>query len=183
MRSRLVVLIALAVAASVAAGSALAHGSAKAGPCSSGTTAKAGSYTLALILGPRQEMYMPSEVRARKLKTGQVMLGGEMAMIENVPAGMKIYDLAVHICTKSGAVVTQLKPVIVVQAAGAKSKNVAVAMMAAVGKSLSDYHYGNDVALKPGSKVTVTVTFKGERAVFHATVPKQGSGMDGMSMG
>ena len=72
------------------------------------------------------------------------------------------------------------------RASFAKARPVAVAMMAAVGKGLSDYHYGNDVTLKPGSKVTVTVTVKGQRAVFQATVPKQGSSSDdgmGMSMG
>jgi hypothetical protein len=187
MRSRLVVLIVFLVAASAVASSALARPVAKAGPCSSGTVAKTGSYTFALVLGPRQEMYMPSEVQERKLKTGQVMLGGEMAMIEKVPAGMKVYDLAVHICTKSGAVVTQLKPTITVKPAGGKARPLAVAYMAGVGKGLSDYHYGNDVLLKPGSKVTVTVSFKGKGANVHAilttTVPKQGSGMDGMSMG
>jgi len=107
-----------------------------------------------------------------------------MAMIDKVPAGMKIYDLQVHVCTPSGAVVTQLKPTIVVQSPGGKPANVPVAMMAAVGKGLGDYHYGNDVALKPGSKVTVTVTVKGQKAVLSATVPAGGSSMgSGMSMG
>jgi hypothetical protein len=192
MRTRLVFLLALLVAAATA-GSALAHGSAKASPCSTGTITKTGSYVLALRIGPRQEMYMPSEVRERNIKKGQVMLGGAMAMIDRVPAGMRIYDLAVHVCTNSGAVVTQLKPTIAVKTAGAKPRPVAVAMMAAVGKGLSDYHYGNDDTLKPGSKVTVTVTFKGKTAngktgdvyaSFITTVPKQGStGGSGMSMG
>ena len=180
MRSRLVVLSALLVAASAVAGSALAHGSAAA--CTFGTTATTASYRLALVIGPRQDMYVPSEVQARKLKKGQVMLGGAMAMIDNVPAGMRIYDLAVHVCTKSGAVVTQLKPTIAVQAAGGKAANLPVAMMAAIGKGLGDYHYGNDVVLEPGGKVTVIVNVKGQRALFHATVPMSSSGT-GTSMG
>jgi hypothetical protein len=190
MPVRLVVLTAALSAASIAAASiaavpALAH-SAK-GACSSGTaTAKSSSYVLALRLGPQQRMYMPSEV-TKKTRSGQVMLGGSMAMVDDAPAGMKIYDLAVYVCTKGGALVTQLSPAIVVAGAGAGAKptHVAVAKMAAVGKGLSDYHYGNDVILKPGAKVTVTVSFEGERAVFHATVPKSGSGSDmgGMSMG
>jgi len=177
MRIRLVTLTLLLVAAAIAAAPAPAKTSA----CSDGTTAKTSSYVLALKLGPRQEMYMPSEVQARKLKTGQVMLGGAMAMIDKVPAGMKIYDLAVHVCTKSGAVVTQLKPVILVKQ-GAKTTNVPVAMMAGVGKGLSDYHYGNDVLLKPGTAVTVTVTVNGQRAVLTAKAPASGAGM-GMAMG
>ena len=67
MRIRLVVLVALLVAASAVAGSALAA-SPPAEACTSGTTAKTASYQLALVIGPRQEMYMPSEVQARKLK-------------------------------------------------------------------------------------------------------------------
>jgi hypothetical protein len=181
MRTRLVVILALVAASALAAS---AHAQRSASACSTGTLAKTASYRLALVIGPRQEMYMPSEVQDRKLKKGQVMLGGSMAMIDNVPAGMRIYDVQVHVCTKSGAVVTQLKPTIAVQAAGGKSANVPVAMMAAIGKGLADYHYGNDVVLKPGGKVTVTVTIKGQRAVFQATAPKSSndSGM-GMSMG
>src|SRR5262249_42696075 len=153
--------------------------------CSTGTVASTGTYRLALVIGPRQDMYMPAEVQKRKLKQGQVMLGGAMAMIDKVPAGMRVYGLEVHVCTKGGAVVTQLKPTITVQTADGKSASVPVAMMAAIGKGLSDYHYGNDVVLKPGGMVTVTVTIKGQRAVFHATAPKSsgGSAMDGMSMG
>lgn len=180
MRTRLLVLTAVLVAASALAGAALARPAAPTA-CGSGTVARTGSYRMALMIGPRQEMYMPSEVQKRKLKTGQVMLGGAMAMIDKIPAGMKVYDLQVHVCTKSGAVVTQLEPTILVQPAGGKAASVPVAMMAAIGKGLSDYHYGNDVLLKPGGRVTVTVTVKGERAVFHAKAPL--SGGSGMSMG
>jgi hypothetical protein len=136
---------------------------------------------MALRLGPRQEMYMPSEVQERKIKTGQVMLGGSMEMVEPVK-GSKVFDLAVYVCTRSGAIVTQLKPAIEVRAAGTKPHRLAVATMAAVGKGLSDYHYGNDVVLRPGGKVTVVVTVKGQRATFHTTAPKAGDGA-GMAMG
>ena len=166
---RLVLSAALVALAAISPATAVA---AKPGACASGTIARAGSYVLALQIGPRQEMYMPSEVRERKLKTGQVMLGGEMAMIESAPAGTRIYDLQVHVCTKSGAVVTQLAPSIVVQGPGTvPPARVAVAIMAGIGKGLTDYHYGNDVALRPGSRITVTVTVKGKRAVFRAVVP------------
>ena len=50
--------------------------------------------------------------------------------------------------------------------------HVPVAMMAGVAEGIRDYHYGNDVALTPGSRVSVTVTIKGQRAVVHATVPR-----------
>ena len=182
MQSRL-----LALAAPLAAAAALAAptvAQAAADGCSTGAVAQAGAYKVALVIGPRQEMYTAEEVRTRKLKTGQVMLGGAMAMIENVPAGMRIYDLQVYVCTKGGAVVTQLKPTITIAAPGRRLTKVPVAIMAAVGKGFSDYHYGNDVLLKPGAKVTVTVALKGSRAVFHAVVPRSGSSAHaGMDMG
>ena len=182
MHSRL-----LAFTASLAVAAALAVptvAQAAAEGCSRGAVAQAGPYKVALVIGPRQEMYTPEEVRTRKLETGQVMLGGAMAMIESVPAGMRIYDLQVYVCTKRGAVVTQLKPVITVAVSGRKVAKVPVAIMAAVGKGFSDYHYGNDVLLKPGGKAIVTVALKGNRAVFHPTVPKSGSSAHpGMDMG
>jgi hypothetical protein len=167
-------LAALLLAVALSAAPAFARPSAAASPCAVGTVTTTASYQLALELGPRQEMYLPSEVRARKLKTGQVMLGGEMVMMDSPPAGTKIFDLAVHICTKSGAVVTTLKPKIAVRSAGRAATALPVAMMAGVAEGLRDYHYGNDVALKPGSSLTVTVTVNGQRAVFrNVAVPKR----------
>ena len=57
-------------------------------------------------------MYTAAEVQAQKPKSGQVMLGGTMVMIDNVPKGSKVFDLQVCVCTKSGAIVTQLAPTI-----------------------------------------------------------------------
>ena len=183
MRVRSVLVTAVLVAAAAVAASASARDSAAA--CATGTLASTPSYKLALVIGPQQKMYMPSEVQARKIKSGQVMLGGAMAMIDNVPKGMKVVDLQLRVCTKSGAVVTQLAPTITVQQPGGKATKVPVAKMAAIGKGLGDYHYGNDVVLKPGAMTTVTVTIKGERAVLHAKTPAAGgsSSMGGMSMG
>jgi hypothetical protein len=183
MRTRLVLLTALAAAASAVAGPTAAEA---ARSCTAGAVTQAGPYRVALVIGPRSEMYTAEEVRTRRLKTGQVMLGGAMAMIEKVPAGMRIYDLQVYVCTKSGAVVTNLKPTITVAVPGRKPANVPVAMMAAVAKGFGDYHYGNDVALKPGATATVTVAIKDARAVLRATAPKSGSSADphaGMDMG
>jgi hypothetical protein len=182
MHRRLASVLALIGATLAAAVPASGGPAAAAGPCT-GTVAAAGSYVVALRFGPRMDMYLPDEVRERKIKKGQVMLGGAMAMIDHVPPGTRIYDLQVRVCTSSGAVVTQLEPRIVLRPAREKARNVPVAMMAEVGKGLGDYHYGNDVALKPGGKVTVTVTFKGNRAVLRATVPKSGSSGSGMDMG
>ena len=175
MRNRLFFLLVSLVAASVVTASALAHDSGSAGPCSSGNVTKTASYVLSLGIGSPEEMYLPSEVKARHLKTGEVMLGGEMAMIGHVPAGTKAYHLEVHICNRAGAVVTKLKPTIDVDDAlvSMKMTHISVAIMQGVGEGIEDYHYGNEVTLTPGHRITVTVVVKGERAVFHATVPKR----------
>ena len=174
MRTGLVVLVSVLAAMVVTANPALAGARGSAGPCSSGNVAATASYRLALQIGPQEEMYLASEVKARHIKTGEIMLGGEMAMIDHRPAGTKIYHLEVHICTRSGAVVTKLTPLIVVDDPGIRmmSMNVPSAIMVGVGEPISDYHYGNDLVLKPGDRVTVKVTVKGQRALFHATVPR-----------
>ncbi len=174
MRPWLLVLAMLCPAVCAAAPAAPAQRSGSAGPCASGTIATTAAYRLALVIGPRKEMYLPSEVKARQIKSGEIMLGGEMTMVDKLP-GTRIFSLDVHICTKSsGATVTGLKPRIVVSGAGAAmgSTNVPSAIMVGVGKPASDYHYGNDVALKPGGRITVTVTVKGQSAAFRATAPR-----------
>jgi hypothetical protein len=168
MRACLFVFASVILAAFATASSAFAAGVGSARPCSSGTLASTGSYRLALDIGPQEEMYLASEVKARHLKTGEIMLGGEMSMIGTPPAGTRVYHLEVHICNKAGAIVTKLKPAIVVGQA-----MLPAAIMVGIGAPMSDYHYGNDIALKPSAKITVKVTVKGQVALFQATVPKQ----------
>jgi hypothetical protein len=164
MRTRFLALATMLIA--LVAGSFTYASAGTAGPCSSGTTASTASYRMGLVIGKQEDMYLPSEVKARHLKTGEIMLGGEMAMV-SATAGRRVYHLEVHICNKAGAVVTKLKPAIVVGTA-----MLPAAIMVGIGAPSSDYHYGNDIVLKPGARVTVKVTVKGQLAVFHATVPK-----------
>lgn len=175
MRNRFVSLMLVGVGVLALASPAVSRNLDTAGPCSSGNVVTTASYRFALQIGPQEDMYLPSEVKARHLKTGEIMLGGEMAMVGTPPAGTRVYHLEVHICNKAGAAVTRLKPVIVVDDPGAKmmSMSLPAAIMVGVGAPISDYHYGNDVALKPGDGVTVKVTVKGQLATFHATVPKK----------
>ena len=125
---------------------------------------------MAAAIGPQEEMYLPSEVKARHIKTGEVMLGGEMTMVDKTP-GTRVYHLEVHICNRSGAVVTGLKPLIVVNTTTMPATKVPSAIMVGVGEPISDYHYGNDVALKPGARVTLKVTVKGQTALFRLKAP------------
>lgn len=173
MRLRLLIAACTGFLALLGASPAFSQHEGSAGPCSSGNVARTSSYTMALDIGKQEEMYLPSEVKARHIKTGEVMLGGDMAMVDKT-AGTKVFHLEVHICTKTGAVVTKLKPLIVVDdpAASMMTMKVPSAIMVGVGAPITDYHYGNDVALRPGDRVTVKVTVKGQVATFHATVPK-----------
>jgi hypothetical protein len=69
---------------------------------------------------------------------------------------------------------TKLEPLIVASgpAVGMTSTKVPSAIMVGVGEPISDYHYGNDVALKPAKPITVKVTVRGQSAAFHAMVPR-----------
>jgi hypothetical protein len=167
MRIRLITFSVAVLATSAFTASAFGDAAGPTATCSSGIgTTNTASYRMALDIGPQENMYLPSEVKARHLKTGEIMLGGEMAMVSPT-AGTRVYHLEVHICNKAGVVVTNLKPAIVVGTAV-----VPAAIMVGIGAPHSDYHYGNDIALKPGARVTVKVTVRGQLAVFHATVPK-----------
>ena len=105
---RLVLILPLAVAVFVLSSPAFARPNA--GACAEGTLATTATYKMALAIGHQEDMYLPSEVKARHLKNGEIMLGGEMSMIGNVPKGSRIYHLEVHICSKAGVVATKLKP-------------------------------------------------------------------------
>jgi hypothetical protein len=163
--------VALAAAACAFAAPALAqHGASS--PCSGAGTVSTATYVMTPGIGGQEEMYLPSEVKARHIKNGEIMLGGEMSMVQKT-AGTKVFHLEVHICTRSGAVAKGLKPVIMVDSGTMMSAmKVPAAIMVGIGEPSSDYHYGNDVALKPGDKLTVKVTVKGQTAVLHITAPK-----------
>jgi hypothetical protein len=174
IRSGLVVLVML-TAVAAAAESAPGAGAA-AGSCSSGTVAKTRSYVFALTIRPVEKLYTPAQVRASHPRSGEEMLSGQMtggmAGMTTPTTGEK--HLEVHICTPRGAVVKGVHPKIVVgdPASGQMAVAVPVAVMQGVTEGASDLHYGNNVSLAAGHKITVTVTLKGQRAVFHTMVPK-----------
>jgi len=157
--------IAAGLCAAAAAATALGRPTA-AGPCSSDASVSTPSYLMLLDIGPQEDMYTKAEVKARHLKDGEIMLGGEMTMIGTPPPGMRIYHLEVHICNSAGKVVTRLDPRILVG-----GKPLPAATMVGIGQPMTDYHYGNDIILKPAAHLTVKVTVNGEVAVFHTTVP------------
>jgi hypothetical protein len=166
----------LLLASCVGALSAAAFGAggavAMTGPCASGTVAKQGPYVFALSIGPMETMYTPAQVKTSHPKSGEVMLAGKMV---GGMAGMDTTTgpqrhLEVHICKTGGQVVTGAHPTITVNGA-----MVPVAVMEGVGEGVADYHYGNNVNLKPGQKVTVVVKLNGQTAIFKTTVSKSTS--------
>jgi hypothetical protein len=166
-------LLASTVVALAAAALGVGGAAAMSGSCASGTVARHGPYVFALSIGPMETMYTPAEAKSKNPKTGEVMLAGKMV---GGMAGMDMTTgpqrhLEVHICkTGGGQVVTGAHPTITVNGA-----MVPVAVMEGVGEGVADYHYGNNVNLQPGQKVTVVVKLNGQTAVFHTTVSKSTS--------
>jgi hypothetical protein len=160
--------VAVLAVAALGAGSAVASS----GSCASGSVARQGPYVFALSIGPTETMYTPAEVKSKHPTSGEVMLAGTMvggmAGMDMSTGGQR--HLEVHICSTGGTVVTGAHPSITVNGA-----MVPVAVMEGVGEGVSDYHYGNNVNLKTGQKVTVVVKLNGRTAVFHTTVPKSTS--------
>jgi len=162
--------VAVAVLTSTALASNAAPSSTTA-PCAGGHVARTASYVLALSLGPPEAMYTLAQVKAERPRSGEVMLGGAMSPMHMAMG--RAYHLELHVCSRSsGAVVTGAAPTIWVAEAKGMAKRLPVAEMEGVRSGRSDYHYGNNVAFAPGSRVTITVVLRGERATFHLVVPK-----------
>ena len=92
---------------------------------------------MALRLGPQQEMYMT----VRGAGPEDQERPGDARRLDGdgrrQAPGYKVFDLAVYVCTKNGAIVTQLKPTIGGARDGQRTRRkMDVAMMAAVGKGL-----------------------------------------------
>lgn len=118
-------------------------------------------------------MYTQAQVRKMHPKHGEVMLRGKM--MGGMHMGGAMRHLEVQICSKkSRAVVTNAHPRIVVVDETVKGMpmSVPVAVMEGVRKGVADLHYGNNVAMPAGHKFKVTVTLKGERAVFYVKSPR-----------
>ena len=173
LRSLGLALIALAAVAAVAAEGAAAAASVAA--CSSGDVVKTPKYVFSLSIGPTETMYTPAQARSKHPTSGEIMLSGQMTsgMAGMTMDNLGMRHLEVHICTPGGAVVTNAQPKIVVSDPASKTMAVAVPVekMQGVNGGPSDIHYGNNVTLDEGHKVTVTVSLNGQTVVFHTRVP------------
>jgi hypothetical protein len=131
------------------------------------------TYRLALNVGMPEMMYTPAQVRKLHPKSGEVMLRGKMMM--GMKMGGSTRHLEVHICLrKNRAVITNAHPTITLMGpkANAMPMNVPIAVMEGIGAGTADLHYGNNVPMPGGQRFTVTVSLKGQKAVFKVTSPK-----------
>jgi hypothetical protein len=130
-------------------------------------TATTATYTLHLLIGPMATMLTMDQ--AKSATSGEVMVSGDMAM---GTSGMTLnHHLEVHVAdTATGKVVTDQPVTIkVVDDATKATDDVPIAVMYDVVIGASDTHFGNNVALMPGSD-TINVTVGGENATFHVTL-------------
>ena len=161
MRSRLAWLIcaALPVAASIVSAAVAA---------TAPQTKTTKSYVFKLSLGKSEEMWTLAQVAAQHPKTGEIMLSGSMAHLMSMGGSPR--HIEVQITSRaSGKVVTGAHPTLSVHdtlAMDAMMDKVSVAEMKGVGMEASDVHYGNNIDLVTGHLYKVTVTLKGEVAVF-----------------
>ena len=177
MRSvRMLVLVA-AVATAASALAAPAYASKRlVTDCSAGMgvhIATTSTYRMALHVGMPEMMYTPAQVRKLHPKSGEVMLRGKMMM--GMKMGGSTRHLEVHICLRHNrAVVTNAHPTITLMGhkAHAMPMNVPVAVMEGIGAGTAELHHGNNVPMAAGHRFTVTVTLKGQKAVFNVTSPK-----------
>ena len=124
-------------------------------------------YRFTLLIGKVENMYMPRQVRANRLKHGEMMLAGTMTMGAAMTGG-PIRHLEVQICTGARqAVVTTARPRIVVDdITRHRVLALPVSVMEGIGEGVADLHYGNNVAMSAKHRFVVTVNWKGERATF-----------------
>ena len=149
---------------------ALALGSVAAAAAGITRHATTASYSLTLDVGPAAAMYTPAQVKAKHLKTGEVMLGG--AMMNTSMSAMKgetERHLELHVRSrKTGAVVANVMPQISLtdSTAMGMATKLDVVSMEGISEGAADLHYGNNVSLKLGDEYTVTAAVNGEKASF-----------------
>jgi len=129
------------------------------------------SYSLLLQIGPEEKMYSEAEAAKTHPTSGEVMVSGTMMSMAGM--AMDVRHLEVHVVSRAtGKVVTTAKvSITVTDKATRKSTVIPVAAMYGVKEGKSDWHYGNNVSMPPGT-YTVRVVVNGERATFALIIPK-----------
>jgi hypothetical protein len=120
-------------------------------------------YLIVLNVVPPEEMYAPAVAARLHPSEGELNIRGTMAPITPDARHFEahIYSLA------SGKPVHGAHPTItVVDHTAGTTEKVRVTVMQDVVVGARDYHYGNNAVMAYGHDFTVTVTLKGERAVY-----------------
>jgi hypothetical protein len=129
---------------------------------------KTAHYLLDLQIGPMEMMFMPAQVAAQHPTTGEVMVGGKMAMPKDLATA---HHLEVHVhALDGGMVVTDATLTIAVTDAAKNVQELPIATMYGIAEGVPDTHYGNNVSMAPGN-YTVDVMVNGEKATFMVTIP------------
>lgn len=141
------------------------------GPAPGAVTVAAASHVMTVVVGPVEQMYSQEQVTATHPTSGEVMLGGEMAMPPSTTAAGSsnlVRHLEVHICTASGGVISDAHPTIRLRdATTGKAETVPVAVMEGVTAGASDLHYGNNITVQAGDAYVVDVSLDGSTTTIH----------------
>lgn len=119
----------------------------------------AGPYNLTLDIGPIESMYTMQEAKQQHPKSGEVMVGGSMAM-GGMGGPMPNHHLELHVLLRAtGKVVTRARVTIAVfNGKGTLIEHLPIAVMYGVREGVGDTHFGNNVALGSGHyRVVVSV--------------------------
>lgn len=129
-------------------------------------------FQLLLLIGPEEKMYSEAEAAKMHPSSGEVMVSGTMGSMPMSGMAMDMRHLEVHVTDRVTAkVVTNTTcRITITNNTTKKSEAVPVAAMYGVKEGPSDWHFGNNVSMPPGS-YTVTVVVNGEQAIFHLTIP------------
>lgn len=133
-------------------------------------------YRFALQIGPKEPMYSKAEAAKTHPTSGEVMVSGRMTeMTMPMASGMAMDERHLEVSVTSratGKTVTNARVrITVTDDSTKKAVAVPVAAMYGVKEGPSDWHYGNNVSMPPGT-YTVEVVVNGERGTFHVTIPK-----------
>ena len=137
------------------------------------STATTASYRFILRAGMPEKMYTPAQVKAMHPKTGEMMVAGTMMSAMAMGTTGVMRHLEVQICSlATGELITDAKPTITMSGGmGVMARPVPFAMMRGVKAGMSDMHYGNNVKMQLGQKMTFKVTLNGETAVLTVQMP------------
>lgn len=165
-------------AAGSAATSTASTGSMAASPMAQiSQTQTVGPFKLTLMVGPQEEMYTQEQANQQHPMSGEVMVGGTMAMPGGTPmTGMSMpatdsntYHLELHVAdATTGKTIADAKVAmeLIDNSANDMATNVPIATMYGVTAGMDDFHYGNNVVMPPNHDYSVNVAVNGTDATF-----------------